>query len=257
MNKFVKMNNSGSATMNEIRVLDHGWVRLLNVAGPTRRAGKWDDVSSHFSEFDADDTDPANSARMSFGQRDSGRTREQDLQLVEYLLRNHHTTPIEMIETWWEMKLPIFVARQLVRHRTVSINEVSARYVALPEEWYIPADAQVGGKAATNKQGRGEPIEPATIAVFQHTLNKSCAESYHHYQNALRDGIAPEVARNFLHVNHYTQWLWKQNLHNLFHMLKLRLHPHAQWETQQYAQAVLTLLRTALPDLTKIWEDLQ
>lgn len=232
--------------MNQIDVLDHGFVRLLNVAGPTRRtAALWD----------ADDTDPANSARMSFGQRDSGRTREQDLNLVEYLLRNRHSTPIEMIETWWEMKLPIFVARQLVRHRTVSINEVSARYTTLPEEWYVPAAEQVCGKAATNKQGRGEPLGTEAAYWYRESLASACRTSYDRYEYALKQGIAPEVARNFLHVNHYTHWLWKQDLHNLFHMLRLRLHPHAQWETQQYAQAVLTLLRDALPDLVQIWEN--
>lgn len=246
--------------MNKIKVLDHGFVRLLNVAGPTRRQVLSIEEGGPFAgdlrDWDADDTDPANSARMSFAQRDSGRTREQDLKLVEYLLRNHHTTPIEMIETWWEMKLPIFVARQLVRHRTVSINEVSARYTTLSEEWYVPVAEQVCGCAATNKQGRA--VEPHFEAkLFQQKLDTQCEISYNLYKEALGQGIAPEVARNFLHVNHYTHWLWKQDLHNVLHLLTLRMHKHAQWETQQYACAMHKLLHTCLPDIMKMYDEVK
>lgn len=247
--------------MNEIKVLDHGFVRLLNVAGPTRRQVLSIEEGGPFAgdlrDWDADDTDPANSARMSFGQRDSGRTREQDLKLVRYLLEHHHTTPIEMIETWWEMKLPIFVARQLVRHRTCAINEISGRYVSLPDEFYIPNLEQIGAKSASggNKQGRSGIY--AHAAEFAADLMGHSKVARKLYEEHLSSGLAPEIARLLLPVNQYTQWLWKQDLHNLLHMLQLRLHPHAQWETQQYAQAMLTLLRGALPELVQIWETLQ
>ena len=123
----------------------------------TRRVFDGDSIR----DFDGDDTDPANSARMSFDSMDSGRTRDEDLRLAEYLMKNKHTTPFEMIEVWIEMKMPIFVARQFVRHRTVTINEVSARYVTLPEEWYIPD--VVGGKAATAKQGQEDTLPLAVV----------------------------------------------------------------------------------------------
>ncbi len=247
--------------IDSLPVLDHGYVKLLNVAGPTRRtmdnrpgAEDADDIGLVLRPFDADDTDPANAARMSFGQKDSGRTREQDLKLCDYLLRNHHTTPFEMVQVWLEMKLPIFVARQFVRHRTVSINEISGRYVPLPAEWYIPPAEQIKGKAETAKQGRGGELASGTIAAFQHALHKDCAASYYNYEQFLSAGVAPELARLFLHVNHYTTWLWRQDLHNLFHFLSLRDHPHAQWEAQQYAKAIDQLLRGALPDLMNLYD---
>lgn len=226
-----------------IKVLDSGWVTLRNVSGPTRRADL---------EFDADDTDPANSARMSFDQMDSGRTREQDLKLADYLVKNHHSTPMEMIQVWLEFKLPIFVARQLVRHRTQSLNEVSARYTKLPEEWYIPALEVICGKAESNKQGRSS--EQHFEAVwFQRELDSQCDSSYRLYELSLAKGIAPELARLFLHVNHYTHWLSSMNLHNLMHFLSLRTHPHAQYEARVYAEAVLELLDGALPELMALY----
>lgn len=247
--------------MNQVSVLDHGYVKLLNVAGPTRRLAdsqpdseNADDIGLVLRPFDADDTDPANAARMSFDQKDSGRTREDDLRLCDYLLRNNHTTPFEMVQVWLEMKLPIFVARQFVRHRTVSINEISARYVQLPAEWYIPPAEQIKGKAETAKQGRGGELRPGTIGAFQHALHKDCAAAYYNYEQFLSAGVAPELARLFLHVNHYTKWLWRQDLHNLFHFLSLRDHSHAQWEAQQYAKAIDTLLRDALPNLMNLYD---
>src|SRR5690606_18852081 len=132
----------GTATMvREIKVLDHGFVRLRNMAGPTRRVlnGTHEETGDFILRpFDADDRDPAQAARMSFDQMDSERTLEEDMRLSRYLMKNWHTSPFEMVEIWLEMKMPIFVARQFVRHRTASINEVSGRYVQLPGEWYIP-----------------------------------------------------------------------------------------------------------------------
>lgn len=229
--------------MTEIKVLDHGFVKLRNISGPTRRAD---------CDFDADDVDPANSARMSFGQTDSGRTKEQDLKLADYLYRNRHSTPFEMIEVWLEMKLPIFVARQFVRHRTVSINEISGRYVTLPAEWYIPKN--VGGKAADKKQGQEANFDIIKQEGFKRTLYRHCFFGYRAYTEAIDNGVAPEHARLLLSLNHYTHWLWKQDLRNLMHFISLRDDAHAQIEAQQYAKAVTELVRVVLPKTIEMYE---
>lgn len=243
--------NFNERGIQAIDVLDHGFVALRNISGPTRRGI---DLHGPHGErfFDADDIDPANSARMSFNQTDGNRTREQDLKLADYLMRNWHTTPFEMVEIWLEMKLPIFVARQFVRHRTVSINEVSGRYVTLPAEWYIPE--VVGGKAPNAKQGQADNLEEAEQSLFRNVLNDHCSEGYRCYTSAIERGVAPEHARMFLSLNHYTHWLWKQDLHNILHFLRLRDHSHAQVEAQAYAKAIDTLLRAHLPHTMALYD---
>lgn len=226
------------------QVLDHGFVKLRNLSGPTRRYNQ---------EFDASDIDPANAARMSFEQMDSGRSKDDDLKLARYLMKNWHTTPFEMIEVWVEMKMPIFVARQFVRHRTVSINEVSARYVVLPAEWYIPS--VVGGKPVNAKQGQSEGLDASVQAEFKRKLNDACSKSYEEYLRFVEAGVAAEHARMFLHVNHYTHWLWKQDLHNIMHFLSLRSGSHAQIEAQQYADAVDKLIRSHLPNSMALYDE--
>jgi len=228
----------------KIDVLDHGFVALRNLAGPTRRYDK---------PVDADDIDPANSARMSFDAMDTERARQMDIKLARYLMRNQHTTPIEMIEVWLEMKLPIFVARQFVRHRTVTINEVSGRYVKLPAQWYIPKI--VGGKAKNKKQGQEDNLLPVYQIKFKQDLETICKQSYHLYELHIDNGVAPEHARMMLHLNHYTHWLWKQNLHNIMHFLSLRSDNHAQIEAQMYARAIETMLRKYLPELMKLYDE--
>lgn len=242
-------------------VLDHGFVTLRNIAGPTRR--QFDhDVNGCPSkrDFDADDTDPANAARMSFDQTDSNRTRDEDLKLCKYLMKNWHTSPFEMVEVWLEMKLPIFVARQFVRHRTTSINEVSGRYVTLPAEWYIPKLEDVVMQSPGKKQG-GRPVdlqnldEVAKATRYLRNLNFNCQQSYTDYLLAIGDGIAMEQARLELHLNHYTHWLWKQDLHNMVHFLSLRDHGHAQGEPQQYAKAIDALIRRVLPNCMALYDE--
>lgn len=244
-----------------IKVLDHGFVTLRNISGPTRRTHfepvETDDrMVFHARPFDADDTDPANSARMSFNATDSDvikladgstrpRERSDDLKLCDYLLKNWHMTPFEMVEVWLEMKLPIFVARQFVRHRTATLNEVSGRYVTLPAEWYIPE--VVGGKAPNKKQGQADNLDDREQNMFKEALNFHCADGYRQYTTAIEHGVAPEHARMFLSLNHYTHWIWKQDLRNLFCFLRLRDHSHAQIESQKYAQAVTELLERHLP----------
>lgn len=239
--------------MQEIKVLDHGFVRLRNLAGPTRRVVDslgYDDP--YFYPFDADDIDPANAARMSFDQMGAGRTAEQDHKLSEYLMKNKHTSPFEMVQVWLEMKLPIFVARQFVRHRTVRLNEVSGRYITLPAEWYIPEI--VGGKAPNAKQGQEDNLSQETQANFKSNLNKLCEQSYALYLQHLAEGVAPEHARMMLHLNHYTHWLWNQDLHNLMHFLSLRDHGHAQVEAQAYAKAIDSLIRQHLPRTMALYD---
>lgn len=232
------------ALVTRTPVLDHGFVLLRNISGPTRRIYE-DHDSKYFREFDADDIDPANAARMSFDQMDSGRTREEDLKLADYLLRSGHTGPFEQIQVWLEMKMPIFVARQFVRHRTTRLNEVSGRYVTLPAEWYIPE--VVGGKAKNAKQGQADNLTPIQQEQFKFALDRHANRGYVAYTGAIADGVAPEHARMFLSLNHYTHWIWNQDLHNLMHFLRLRAHSHAQIEAQKYAKAIIDLIRMRLP----------
>ena len=236
---------------NTVKVLDHGFVRLRNLAGPTRRIFE-NDPDSGLLDFDADDTDAPNAARMSFDETDSGRTAEQDHRLAEYLMKNRHTSPFEMVQVWLEMKLPIFVARQFVRHRTVRLNEVSGRYVTLPAEWYIPE--VVGAKPTNAKQGQVDNLNPRAQQVFKNELNMHCAMGYQCYLDHIAHGVAPEHARMFLSLNHYTHWLWNQDLHNLMHFLSLRDHSHAQVEAQAYAKAIDQLIRQHLPKTMELYD---
>lgn len=242
-------------SQHTIKVLDHGFVTLRNLAGPTRRiVVKEEDGVDILRTFDADDTDIANAARMSFDSSDRERTYEIEMKLNRYLAVNRHMTPFESIEVWLEMKLPIFVARQFVRHRTAAINEVSGRYVTLPAEWYIPE--VVGGKPENKKQGQSDNLDPAVQCEFKHMLDGHCLRGYQAYLYAIECGVAPEHARLFLSLNHYTHWLWKQDLRNLFHFLALRDHSHAQIEAQKYAQAIFQLLEPHLPGLMGLYEEL-
>lgn len=248
--------------MNTIKVLDHGFVTLRNLAGPTRRQGEHDDQHAGFvssgaipRHFDADDIDVANSARMSFDASDRERSYEIEMKLNRYLLANKHMTPFESIEVWLEMKLPIFVARQFVRHRTCTINEVSGRYVTLPAEWYIPE--VVGGKPVGGaKQGQSDTLPASVQLVFKDHLDLQCRISYQKYLEWMERGVAPEHARMFLHLNHYTHWLWKQDLRNMMHFLALRDHGHAQVEAQRYAQAITQLLEPHIPGLMALYREL-
>lgn len=258
--------------MYTVKVLDHGFVTLRNMAGPTRRqmmigGEPYDDGSPKLCDvprpFDADDTDPANAARMSFDNMDSdvvtlrdGSTRprnvEDDYKLNEYLLANRHTSPFEMIQVWLEVKVPIFVDRQLVRHRTWRRSEQSARYTTLPSEWYIPEI--VGAKAANKKQGQDDNLDFDMQNLFKSRLRALCGEGYAEYLYMIDHGVAPEHARMLLHLNHYVHWLGNVDLHNLFHFLALRTHEHAQIEAQRYAWAIVDLLRPHLPQLMGLFD---
>jgi thymidylate synthase (FAD) len=239
---------------NTIKVLDHGFVTLRNLAGPTRRYYEEVPNGPVLRPFDADDTDPANSARMSFDQSDLSRTYETEMKLNRYLLKNQHMTPFESVEVWLEMKLPIFVARQFVRHRTFSLNEVSGRYVTLPAEWYIPE--VVGAAPKDKKQGQSEGLDPEVSSWFKQELQSSCRTHYGCYLAAIAQGVAPEHARLLLSLNHYTHWTMKANLRNVFHFLALRDHSHAQVEAQAYAKAVTELLEPHIPGLMALYREI-
>lgn len=232
-------------------VLDHGFVRLMNLAGQTRRLT---DPFGNTVQFDASDIDPAQAARMSFDQMGSDRTYEEDMKLNKYLLKNGHTSPFEMIQVWIEVKVPIFVDRQLVRHRTWRRNESSGRYITLPPEWYIPS--LVGGKAPNAKQGQADNLDEQTQAFFKRDLDIECKRSYAKYTNYIEHGVAPEHARMFLHLNHYVHWLGNVDLGNMFKFLSLRAHSHAQIEAQLYAFAIIDLLRPHLPGLMGLFDEL-
>ncbi len=255
------------------KVLDHGFVTLRNISGPTRRhwypaepdaeqTGVWDVVCGApdrkdyklLHAFDASDVDVANAARMSFDGMDVDRSYAIEMKLNRYLLANKHMTPFESIEVWLEMKLPIFVARQFVRHRTATLNEVSGRYVTLPEEWYIPE--VVGGKPIDKKQGQVDNLDETDQRMFRAELQDHCSNGYRSYLRAIDNGVAPEHARMFLSLNHYTHWLWKQDLRNLMGFLSLRQHSHAQVEAQAYANAIVELLSAHIPGLMGLYEEL-
>ncbi len=218
-------------------VLDHGFVRVIDYMG--------------------DDGAIVQAARVSYG---AGTRRVQDdAGLINYLMRHRHTTPFEMCEIKYHVKLPIFVARQWVRHRTASLNEYSARYSILDREYYIPAPEHLAAQARANRQGRGAVLEGEEAARVLDLLRDDAARCHDHYQEMLNEdaggispaadrlGLARELARMNLTLNTYTQWYWKIDLHNLLHFLSLRADPHAQYEIRVYADTLLETVRRWVP----------
>ncbi len=220
-----------------IPVLDHGFVRVVDYMG--------------------NDAAIVQAARVSYGK--GTRQLRGDTGLINYLLRHRHTTPFEMCEIKYHVKLPIFVARQWIRHRTANVNEYSARYSILEKEFYIPAPEHLATQSADNRQGRGETLEGAAAERVLELLESDAAQTYGHYEEMLnersdgtvidqdRAGLARELARMNLPLNVYTQWYWKIDLHNLLHFLSLRADPHTQYEIRAYAEAMLETLRRWVP----------
>lgn len=180
-------------------------------------------------------------ARISYDRRG----RSEDRALIRYLLRHRHTSPFEMAELKFEVKMPIFVARQWVRHRTASINEVSARYTELPDEMFIPREFSI--QAKNNKQGRAEALDEKTQDILREIMADSNISAYRAYQRLLSEGVARETAREVLNLNVYTKFIWKMDLHNLMHFLNLRLDPHAQEEIRDYAEVIEKLVALYFP----------
>jgi len=214
-----------------IPVLDHGFVRVIDYMG--------------------DDAAVVQAARVSYGR--GTRQITEDAVLIRYLMRHRHTTPFEMAEIKYHVKLPIFVARQWVRHRTASINEVSARYSILDREFYIPAPEHLAAQSRSNRQGRGEVLQGDEAAEVLRLLREDAERTHDHYAAMLaegddtRQGLARELARMNLTLNTYTQWYWKSDLHNLLSFLALRADAHAQWEIRAYAEAMQRTVEAWVP----------
>lgn len=201
----------------EVRVLDRGFVRLVDYMGSDKRI--------------------VQAARVSYG---SGtKTLRQDAGLIDYLLRNEHSSPFEQVVLTFHAKMPIFVARQWVRHRTARLNEVSGRYSAMPDEFYVPAPEDIAEQSKENKQGRSpEAVEPSRAEAVRELIRRAHEYSYNGYEELLNAKIARELARIVLPLNLYTEWYWQIDLHNLFRFLKLRLDEHAQREIRAYAKVI-------------------
>ncbi len=220
-----------------IPVLDHGFVRVVDYMG--------------------DDAAIVQAARVSYGQ--GTKKARDDSGLIRYLMRHWHSTPFEMCELKLHVKLPVFVARQWIRHRTANVNEYSARYSILDREFYIPAPEQLAAQSSTNNQGRGATLEGEEAARVLEMLKADSGRAYDHYQEMLSEdgqqGLARELARMNLPANIYTQWYWKIDLHNLFHFLRLRADPHAQYEIRVYAEAMCDLVKAWVPAAYAAFED--
>ena len=218
----------------EFPVLDKGFVRLVDYLGGDQRI--------------------VQSARVSYGA--GTKSYRQDKGLVNYLLRNEHTSPFEQVVLTFHTKMPIFVARQWVRHRTARLNEISGRYSVMEQEFYIPAPEHIAAQSSDNKQGReSEPMAPEEGKAVREALEKSYAEAYETYQALLQRGVARELARVVLPLSLYTEWYWQIDLHNLFHFLKLRVDPHAQYEIRAYGEVMLDITRRVCPIAVEAFEE--
>jgi thymidylate synthase (FAD) len=218
-------------------VLDHGFVRVVDYMG--------------------DDAAIVQAARVSYGR--GTRRVSEDQGLVNYLMRHRHTTPFEMCEIKYHVKLPIFIARQWIRHRTANVNEYSARYSILDNEFYVPSPEHLAAQATANRQGRGDVLQGQAARHVLDLLREDAERAYAGYAELLnedacgaaldpaRPGLARELARLNLTLGFYTQWYWKTDLHNLMHFLSLRADPHAQYEIRAYAETMLDTVKRWVP----------
>jgi thymidylate synthase (FAD) len=228
-----------------IPVLDHGFIRVIDYMG--------------------DDAAIVQAARVSYGR--GTRRVSEDAGLIRYLMRHRHSTPFEMCEIKYHVKLPIFVARQWIRHRTANVNEYSARYSILDREFYLPAPEHLAAQSAANRQGRGVVLDGEEAVRVLDLLRDDATRCYDHYAEMLNDdgagagrdpsrkGLARELARMNLTLNTYTQWYWKTDLHNLFHFLSLRADAHAQHEIRAYAEAMLRTVEAWVPVACQAFRD--
>ena len=192
------------------------------------------------------------SARVSYGQ--GTKIVSEDRGLVRYLMRHRHSTPFEMVEFKFHIAMPIFIARQWIRHRTANVNEYSARYSIMPDRFYRPDIENVRKQSKSNRQGGEGPIEAGTAEEFLKLL-ESAEANYAKYLDLTERGVARELARAVLPVSVYTEWYWKCDLHNIFHFLSLRMDPHAQIEIQDYAKAMYELIKPIVPVACEAFED--
>ena len=218
-------------------VLDHGFVRVVDYMG--------------------DDAAICQAARVSYGK--GTKSVQNDAGLIRYLMRHWHSTPFEMCEIKLHVKLPVFVARQWIRHRTANVNEYSARYSIMDREFYIPEPDVLAAQSVINNQGRGEVLTGEEAARVLEYLKGDAARCYDHYQEMIsqdgQQGLARELARMNLPANIYTQWYWKVDLHNLFHFLRLRADSHAQYEIRVYADEICKVVADWVPAAYQAFED--
>ena len=218
-------------------VLDHGFVRVIDYMG--------------------DDAAICQAARVSYGK--GTKSVQNDEGLIRYLMRHWHSTPFEMCEIKLHVKLPVFVARQWIRHRTANVNEYSARYSILDREFYIPEPDALAAQSVVNNQGRGEALSGAEAERVLRYLRDDAARCYDHYEEMIssddQQGLARELARMNLPANIYTQWYWKVDLHNLLHFLRLRADAHAQYEIRVYADEICKIVADWVPFAFSAFED--
>ena len=222
-----EINNEADQLLDkEFRVLDRGFVRLLDYMGS--------------------DNAIVQAARVSYGE--GTKKVSEDRALIRYLMRHRHTSPFEMVEFKFHVKLPIFVARQWIRHRTANVNEYSGRYSVMREEFYMPDDKAIRFQSAVNKQGRSEEeVPPELKRRLIEVFSAAQKQTYQHYEEFVDAGLARELARIGLPLSLYTEWYWKIDLHNLFHFLRLRLDDHAQEEIREYARVMAGMVKTVCP----------
>jgi thymidylate synthase (FAD) len=219
----------------EFPVLDKGFVRLVDYLGSDSRI--------------------VQSARVSYGE--GTKSFRQDKGLITYLMRNDHTSPFEQVNFTFHIKMPIFVARQWIRHRTARVNEISGRYSVMADEAYIPTLEHINFQSDDNKQGRSEePVDPVLQQKVAQILKDDQQRAFTAYHELLDLGIARELARIDLPLSLYTQWYWQMDLHNLFHFLELRLDSHAQYEIRAYAEVILSMVRAVCPMACEAFERL-
>lgn len=220
----------------EFPVLDHGFVRLVDYLGSDQRI--------------------VQAARVSYGEGSKGEAKDRGL--INYLMRNDHTSPFEQVNFTFHVKMPIFVARQWIRHRTGRVNEISGRYSVLPKEMYQPDRKVIALQSESNHQGRQDtPVEDEVASQILAIFDEDQKKAYADYEKMLSMGVAKEICRMNLPLSLYTQWYWNMDLHNLFHFLQLRLDSHAQYEIRAYAQQILELVRLVCPVATEAFENLK
>ena len=243
-NNFNKTRRAISKGMEENlylihKVLDHGFVRVIDYMG--------------------NDTSIVQAARVSYGE--GTKKSRDDKSLIYYLMRHWHSTPFEMCEVKLHVKLPVFVARQWIRHRTANVNEYSARYSILENEFYIPKSENLASQSSFNNQGRGDVLEGEEAKKVIQILKSDSLRSYKSYEEMLsqdnKKGLARELARMNLPTNIYTQWYWKTDLHNLFNFIRLRNDKHAQYEIRVYAEKIAELVKKWVPFAFEAFEQYQ
>lgn len=224
----------------DVKVHEHGFISLVDVMPRLVPEGQTADAAI------------VQAARVSYGQ---GTKRvNEDRGLIRYLLRHRHTTPFEMIEFKFHVAMPVFIARQWIRHRTANVNEYSARYSVVPDKFYVPTTENIRSQSKGNRQGGDEAVDEATAERFLQYLDR-CQGAYEEYEVLLEKGVSRELARIGLPVNVYTQWYWKCDLHNTLRFLSLRMDSHAQQEIRDYAAAMFALIKPIVPVTCEAFED--